>query len=74
MLADHMDGLSSSSFGLMLDSSFGLSAGIQSAGDLGSETLGRILRSAEEGNLPAFDSDTACLCQSIGINKNRSVE
>ena len=40
MLADHRDGLSSSSFFcLILDSSVGLSAGIQSAGDLVSETL-----------------------------------
>ena len=33
MLADHRDGLSSSSFILILDHSIGLSAGIQSAGD-----------------------------------------
>ena len=33
MLADHRDGLSSSSFSLILDSSVGLSAGIQSAGE-----------------------------------------
>ena len=35
----HRDGLSSSSFCLILDSSVGLSMGIQSAGDLVSETL-----------------------------------
>ena len=40
MLADHRDGLSSLSFSLILDSSVGLSAGIQSAGELVSETLG----------------------------------
>ena len=33
MLADHRDGLLSSSFSLILDSSVGLSVGIQSAGD-----------------------------------------
>ena len=46
MLADHRDGLSSSSFCLILDSSVSLSAGIQSAGDLVSETL--------MGSNPAF--------------------
>ena len=40
MLADHMDGLMSSRFSLILDSSVGLSAGIQAAGDLVSETMG----------------------------------
>ena len=40
MLADHRDGLLSSSFSLILDSSVGLSAGIQSAGEYVSETLG----------------------------------
>ena len=39
-LADHRDGLSSSCFSLILDISVGLSAGIQSAGNLVSETLG----------------------------------
>ena len=48
MLADHRDGLSSSSFCLILDSSVGLSVGIQSAGDLVSETL--------MGSNPAFCS------------------
>ena len=69
MLADHMDGLSSSSFfSLILDSSVGLSAGIQSAGDWVSETLWvRILHSAEEDNLSFFDSKIVCLCQSIEI-------
>ena len=46
MLTDHRDGLSSSSFSLILDSSVDLSAGIQSAGDLVSETL--------MGSNPAF--------------------
>ena len=40
MLADHRDRLSSSFFSLILNSSVGLSADIQSAGDLVSETLG----------------------------------
>ena len=47
MLAEHRDGLSSSSFCLILVSSAGLSAGIQSAGDLVSETL--------MGSNPAFN-------------------
>ena len=34
MLADHRDGLSSSSFSLILDSSVGLSVSIKSAGEL----------------------------------------
>ena len=44
-------------FSLILDSSVGLSAGIQSAGDWVSETPWvRILLSAEEDNLSPFDS------------------
>ena len=39
MLADHNDGLLSYFFSLILDSSFGLSVGIQSAGDSVPETL-----------------------------------
>ena len=59
-------------FSLILDSSVGLSAGIQSAGDWVSETLWvRILHSAEEDNLSPFDSKIACLCQSIEINNNK---
>ena len=59
---------------LVLDSSVGLSAGIQSAGDWVSETLWvRTLHSAEEDNLSPFDSKIACLCQSIAINNNKSV-
>ena len=61
-------------FCLILDSSVGLSAGIQSAGDWVSETLRvRILHSAEEDNLSPFDSKIACLCQSIEINNNKYV-
>ena len=56
-------------FSLILDSSVGLSAGIQPAGDWVSEILWvRILHSAEEDNLSPFDSKIACLCQSIEIN------
>ena len=74
MLADHRDGLSNSSFCLILDSSVGSSAGIQSAGNWVSETLWvRILHSAEEENLSPFDSNIACLCQSIEINNNKYV-
>ena len=39
MLADHRDGLSSSSFSLILDSSVGLSASIQSAAPTSKNTL-----------------------------------
>ena len=61
-------------FSLILDSSVGLSAGIQSAEDWVSETPWvRILLSAEEDNLSPFDSNIACLCQSIEINNNKYV-
>ena len=47
-------------FSLILDSSVGLSVGIQSADDSVPETLWvRILHSAEEGNLSPFDSKIA---------------
>ena len=75
MLADHKDGLSSSSFSLNLDISVGLSAGIQSAGDSVPETLWvRILHSAKVDNLYPFDSKIDCLCQSrIEINNKKHV-
>ena len=61
-------------FSLILDSSVGLSAGIQSAGDSVPETLWVwILHSAEEDNLSPFDSRIACLYQSIDINNNKHV-
>ena len=61
-------------FSLILDSSVGLSAGIQSAEDWVSETPWvLILLSAEEDNLSPFDSKIACLCQSIEINNNKYV-
>ena len=34
----------------------------------------RILHSAEEDNLSPFDSNIACLCQSIEINNNKHIE
>ena len=72
MLAGHRDGLSVQVFRLILDISVGFSAGVQFAGDLVSERpLVRILHSAEEDNLSPFDSNIACLCQSIEINNNK---
>ena len=68
MLADHRDGLLSTSFCLILDSSVGLSAGIPSAGDSVLGTLVRILHSAED-NLSPFDLKIACLCHNIEIDK-----
>ena len=59
-------------FSLILESSVGLSAGIQSAEDWVSESLWvRILHSAEGDNLSPFDSKIACLCKSIEINNNK---
>ena len=56
---------------MILDSSVGLSAGIQSAVDWVPETLWvRILHSAEEDNMSPFDSKIASLCKSIEINNN----
>ena len=49
MLADHRDGLSSSSFSLILDSLVSLSASIQSAGEL---------VSGAPGSNPAFSRGT----------------
>ena len=60
-------------FSLILDSSVGLSAGIQSAGNRYLRPWVRILPSAEEDNLSPFDSNIACLCQSIEINNNKHV-
>ena len=55
-------------FSLILDSSVGLSAGIQCAGDLVPETLVRILHSTEEDNLSPFYPNIAYLCRSFEIN------
>ena len=60
-------------FSLILDSSVGLSASIQSAGDLAHGARVQILHSAEEHNLSPFDKNIACLCQSIEINNNKYV-
>ena len=73
MLADHRDGLLSLNFCLILDSSVGLSAGIQFAGDSVPKTLVQILHSAEEDNLSPFDLKIACLCHSIKINNAKRV-
>ena len=58
-------------FSLILDSSVGLSASIQSARDLVSGV--QILHLAEEHNLSPFDLNIACLCQSIEINNSKYV-
>ena len=64
ILTHQRDGLLSSSFCSILDSSVGLWVGIESALDLMSQTSQlRILLLAEENNLSPFDSKTACLCQ-----------
>ena len=69
ILTHHRDGLLTSSFCLILDSSVGLWVGIQSAGNLVSQTSRlRILYSADEDNLSPFDSKIACRCQSIKLN------
>ena len=60
-------------FSLILDSSVGLSASIQSAGDLVVWPWVQILHSAEEHNLSPFDLNIACLCHSIEINNNKYV-
>ena len=60
-------------FSLDLDSSVGLSAGIQSAWNSVPKTLIQILHSAEEDNLSPSDLKIACLCQSIEINKKKHV-
>ena len=80
MLADHRDGLSSSSF--LAWSSIAQSVGQRAFSMfslLAIWCLGprdQILHSAEEHNLSPFDLNIACLCQSIEINnnKNESVE
>ena len=74
MLADNRDGLSSSSFCTILDSSIGLSVDIQSAGELVSETLGSNPAFSTGRQLfdSHFDSNIACLCQSIKINNTHT--
>ena len=58
---------------LILDSSVGLSAGIQSARDSVPKTLVQILQTAKEDNLSPFDLKNTCLCQGIEINNNKHV-
>ena len=60
-------------FSLILDSPVGLSAGIQSAGDLVSGAPGSNPAFSREKKLSPFDSNIACLCQSIEINNNKYV-
>ena len=74
MLAAHRDGLSSSSF--LAWSSIAQSACQQAFSLLVNRYLRpwvRILPSAEGDNLSPFDSNIACLCQSIEINNNKHV-
>ena len=75
MLADHRDGLSSSSF--VAWSSIAQSVCQRALSLLAIWCLRpwwvRILPSAEEDNLSPFDSNIACLCQSIEINNNKHV-
>ena len=74
MLADHRDGLSSSSF--LAWSSIAQSVCQQAFSLLANRCLRpwvRILHSAEENNLSPFHSNIACLCQSIEINNKKHV-
>ena len=74
MLADHRNGLSSSSF--LAWSSIAQWVCQQAITLLANRCLRpwvRILYSAEENNLSPFDSNIACLCQSIDINNNKHV-
>ena len=74
MLADHRDGLSSSSF--LAWSSIAQSVCQRAFSLLAIWCLGprvQILHSAEEHNLSPFDLNIACLCQSLEINNNKYV-
>ena len=74
MLADHMDGLSSSNF--LAWSSIAQSVCQQAFSLLANRCLrpwDRILHSSEENNLSPFDSNITCLSQSIQINNNKHV-
>ena len=74
MLTDHRDGLLSSNFCLIFDSSVSLWVGIQSAGDLVPPTSHLwILHSAKEYSLLTFDSKITCFCQSNKITKNKHI-
>ena len=70
------DGLLSFKFSLILDSSVGLSADIEPAGDSVLKTLVRILHSPEEDNLPPFDSKSPrkageCLIWSSNVARSK---
>ena len=74
MLADHRDGLSSSS--VLAWSSIAQSVCQRAFSLLAIWCLGprvQILHSAEEHNLSPFDLNIACLCQSIEFNNNKYV-
>ena len=74
MLADHRDGLSSSSF--LAWSSIAQSVCQRAFSLLANWCLAprvQILHSAEEHNLSPFDLNIACLYQSIEINNNKYV-
>ena len=74
MLADHRDGLSISSF--LASSSIAQSVCQRAFSLLANRCLRpwvRIPHSAAEDNLSPFDSNIACLCQSIEINNNKQV-
>ena len=74
MLAYHKDGLWSSSFCLIFDSSVGLWVGIPSNGDSVYQTSKVIIQhSAEEKSLSPFDSKIACLCLSIKMNNIKHI-
>ena len=59
-------------FSFIIDSSVGLSAVIQSAGNLVPETLGSNLAFGRRRQISRFNSKIACLCQSIEINNEMS--
>ena len=60
-------------FSLIVDSSVGLSASIQSAGELVSRAPGSNPAFSRGTQLVSFDFNIACLCQSIEINNNKHV-
>ena len=60
-------------FSMILDSSVRLSAGIQSAGEWVSATLGSNPAFNRVRQLVPFDSNIACLCQSTEIYNNKHV-
>ena len=73
MLADHRDGLSNSSFCLILDSSVGLSVSIPSAADLVSWVPGSNPAFSRGTQLVSFGLEYRFPVQSIEINNNKYV-